>query len=106
MYRCYCYQGGYIKPYWVDTGGYGTAIGQVGVHDLAGQPGMPGPNMAPQFNFSTVIKFIMEMSFIMQGASMIGIVYVLRKVLIIFCSVLCGCTFSGGQHCPSICGVM
>lgn len=66
----YGQQGG---MYGQQGGMYGQQGGQYGQQQgMMGQPGMPGPNMAPQFNFSTVIKFIMEMSFIMQGASMIG----------------------------------
>lgn len=60
--------------------GYGQgAMGQPGMMGQAGmmgQPGMMGPQqgqeMAPQFNFRTIIRFMMEMIAIIQGCSLIA----------------------------------
>jgi len=63
--------------------GYSGQQGYMGQPGLPGQQlahnGMPGQNgpigpqdLAPQFNFQTIIRFIMEMTAIIQGCSLIG----------------------------------
>merc|ERR1719253_1530537 len=55
-------------------GGGGGMYGQQGMmqHSQPGMPGQQPQDMAPQFNFRTTIRFVMELAAIIQGCSLIG----------------------------------